>query len=200
MRCKHSSEEFQHFVNSCVTGQCTHFPSKIDFHLCKMIVDYDFNWRGFVSVGWCTAAVRAGGFSWRGFHDRRARRGHPAAVERRRSSGLLQPLPRVPAQRLCSIVSWLLDTCTGTSVGLYLALNSYSLLFKRGVDLSVSCWLLSTHSYLNDLDRISHGAYVPTQQDVLRTRVKTTGIVETHFTFKDLHFKWVQPPPVCPVI
>merc|ERR1712193_342937 len=25
--------------------------------------------------------------------------------------------------------------------------------------------------------------------DVLRTRVKTTGIVETHFTFKDLHFK-----------
>lgn len=49
-------------------------------------------------------------------------------------------------------------------------------------------------SYLNDLDRISHGAYVPTQQDVLRTRVKTTGIVETHFTFKDLHFKWVQAP------
>ncbi|KAK7820178.1 hypothetical protein U0070_003589 [Myodes glareolus] len=31
--------------------------------------------------------------------------------------------------------------------------------------------------------------YIPTQQDVLRTRVKTTGIVETHFTFKDLHFK-----------
>lgn len=52
---------------------------------------------------------------------------------------------------------------------------------------------LSSQSYLNDLDRISHGAYVPTQQDVLRTRVKTTGIVETHFTFKDLHFKWVQP-------
>lgn len=55
--------------------------------------------------------------------------------------------------------------------------------------------LFSTLSYLNDLDRISHGAYVPTQQDVLRTRVKTTGIVETHFTFKDLHFKWEQPPP-----
>lgn len=49
-----------------------------------------------------------------------------------------------------------------------------------------------SHSYLNDLDRISNPAYVPTQQDVLRTRVKTTGIVETHFTFKDLHFKWVE--------
>lgn len=43
--------------------------------------------------------------------------------------------------------------------------------------------------YLNSLDRISHQNYVPTQQDVLRTRVKTTGIVETHFSFKGLHFK-----------
>ncbi|KAI5726672.1 hypothetical protein M8J76_006535 [Diaphorina citri] len=43
--------------------------------------------------------------------------------------------------------------------------------------------------YLNALDRISQPNYIPTQQDVLRTRVKTTGIIETHFTFKDLHFK-----------
>uniref|UniRef100_A0AC34FQF0 Guanine nucleotide-binding protein G(I) subunit alpha n=1 Tax=Panagrolaimus sp. ES5 TaxID=591445 RepID=A0AC34FQF0_9BILA len=43
--------------------------------------------------------------------------------------------------------------------------------------------------YLNALDRISQPDYVPTQDDVLRTRVKTTGIVETHFTHKDLHFK-----------
>ncbi|KAG7283237.1 hypothetical protein CRUP_004979 [Coryphaenoides rupestris] len=43
--------------------------------------------------------------------------------------------------------------------------------------------------YLNDLERIGKGDYIPTQQDVLRTRVKTTGIVETHFTFKELHFK-----------
>lgn len=49
--------------------------------------------------------------------------------------------------------------------------------------------LLLLLSYLNDLDRISQATYIPTQQDVLRTRVKTTGIVETHFTFKDLHFK-----------
>ncbi|XP_037777426.1 guanine nucleotide-binding protein G(i) subunit alpha isoform X2 [Penaeus monodon] len=43
--------------------------------------------------------------------------------------------------------------------------------------------------YLNALDRISRPGYVPTQQDVLRTRVKTTGIVETNFSFKDLNFK-----------
>lgn len=46
-------------------------------------------------------------------------------------------------------------------------------------------------SYLNDLERICQPNYIPTQQDVLRTRVKTTGIVETHFTFKDLYFKLV---------
>ncbi|KAF3819537.1 hypothetical protein GH733_015046 [Mirounga leonina] len=46
----------------------------------------------------------------------------------------------------------------------------------------------SASYYLNDLDRISQTNYIPTQQDVLRTRVKTTGIVETHFTFKDLYF------------
>lgn len=43
--------------------------------------------------------------------------------------------------------------------------------------------------YLNSLDRLGSPDYIPTEQDVLRTRVKTTGIVETHFTFKDLHFK-----------
>lgn len=47
----------------------------------------------------------------------------------------------------------------------------------------------SASYYLNSLDRISQPNYIPTQQDVLRTRVKTTGIVETHFTFKGLHFK-----------
>lgn len=44
--------------------------------------------------------------------------------------------------------------------------------------------------YLNALDRISAPNYVPTQQDVLRTRVKTTGIIETHFSFKGLRFKY----------
>ena len=37
--------------------------------------------------------------------------------------------------------------------------------------------------------RIASPQYVPTQEDVLRTRVKTTGIIETQFTFKGLHFK-----------
>jgi guanine nucleotide-binding protein G(i) subunit alpha len=47
----------------------------------------------------------------------------------------------------------------------------------------------SASYYLNKLDVISQRDYVPTQQDVLRTRVKTTGIVETHFEYKGLMFK-----------
>ena len=47
----------------------------------------------------------------------------------------------------------------------------------------------STCSYLNSLTRLSQPDYVPTEKDVLRTRVKTTGIVDTHFTFRGLYFK-----------
>lgn len=48
-----------------------------------------------------------------------------------------------------------------------------------------------TNSYLQSLDRISQPAYVPSEQDVLRTRVKTTGIVETRFCLRGLSFEWV---------
>ncbi|CAF0888625.1 unnamed protein product [Brachionus calyciflorus] len=46
--------------------------------------------------------------------------------------------------------------------------------------------------YLNSLDRISAPNYIPTQQDVLRTRVKTTGIVETNFNYKNLNIKMLD--------
>ena len=44
-------------------------------------------------------------------------------------------------------------------------------------------------SYLDSIQRLCAVDYIPSEQDVLRSRVKTTGIVETHFEFKDLHFK-----------
>ncbi|CAF2810318.1 unnamed protein product [Rotaria sp. Silwood2] len=46
--------------------------------------------------------------------------------------------------------------------------------------------------YLNSLDRLIQSDYIPTQQDVLRTRVKTTGIVETTFTLKNHRFRVVD--------
>lgn len=43
--------------------------------------------------------------------------------------------------------------------------------------------------FLNSLRRISAPNYIPSQQDVLRTRVKTTGIIESKFRYKGLLFK-----------
>lgn len=64
--------------------------------------------------------------------------------------------------------------------------NNVSVFFYRSREYQLND---SAAYYLNSLDRISQHNYIPTQQDVLRTRVKTTGIVETHFSFKGLHFK-----------
>ena len=44
-------------------------------------------------------------------------------------------------------------------------------------------------SYLDALDRLAEPDYRPTEQDILRTRVRTTGIVEIQFTFRKLHFR-----------
>ncbi|CAP21244.2 Protein CBR-GOA-1 [Caenorhabditis briggsae] len=48
----------------------------------------------------------------------------------------------------------------------------------------------SAKYFLDDLERLGEASYQPTEQDILRTRVKTTGIVEVHFTFKNLNFKF----------
>ncbi|CAF0996526.1 unnamed protein product [Adineta steineri] len=47
----------------------------------------------------------------------------------------------------------------------------------------------SAKYFLDKLEEIGSPQYLPTIQDVLRTRVKTTGIVEINFTFKDLNFR-----------
>nr|CAB3249915.1 guanine nucleotide-binding protein G(i) subunit alpha-like [Phallusia mammillata] len=46
--------------------------------------------------------------------------------------------------------------------------------------------------YLDELDRLCDPAYIPTEQDVLRTRVKTTGIIETAFEYKNLNFTLID--------
>jgi guanine nucleotide-binding protein G(i) subunit alpha len=43
--------------------------------------------------------------------------------------------------------------------------------------------------FLKSLRRISDQSYVPTEKDVLMTRIRTTGIVETQFTYKQILFK-----------
>ncbi|KAG8956221.1 guanine nucleotide-binding protein subunit alpha [Tulasnella sp. 424] len=43
--------------------------------------------------------------------------------------------------------------------------------------------------YFNALDRIGSPSYMPTDQDILRSRVKTTGITETSFKIGELTYK-----------
>ncbi|XP_006122539.1 guanine nucleotide-binding protein subunit alpha-14 [Pelodiscus sinensis] len=50
----------------------------------------------------------------------------------------------------------------------------------------------SAKYYLTDIDRIAMPSFVPTQQDVLRVRVPTTGIVEYPFDLENVIFRIVD--------
>jgi len=63
------------------------------------------------------------------------------------------------------------------------------LCFKRSSEYQLND---SAQYYLDSLERIGDRRYVPTVQDILRTRVKSTGIVEYDFEFRSLHFRIVD--------
>ncbi|XP_043568531.1 guanine nucleotide-binding protein G(q) subunit alpha-like isoform X1 [Chiloscyllium plagiosum] len=50
----------------------------------------------------------------------------------------------------------------------------------------------STKYYLSDTDRIAAPDYLPTQQDVLRVRVPTTGIIEYPFDLENIIFSYLK--------
>ncbi|KAM6894685.1 guanine nucleotide-binding protein G(q) subunit alpha-like [Lycodopsis pacificus] len=50
----------------------------------------------------------------------------------------------------------------------------------------------SAEYFLNDIHRISDASYLPTQQDVLRVRVPTTGILEYPFDLENVGFRMVD--------
>ena len=49
--------------------------------------------------------------------------------------------------------------------------------------------LILLSSYFDSIDRIAAHDYMPSDQDVLRSRVKTTGITETTFIIQDLTYR-----------
>lgn len=53
----------------------------------------------------------------------------------------------------------------------------------------MSSHLTSLFSYFDAVERIAQPDYLPTDQDVLRSRVKTTGITETTFIIGDLTYR-----------
>ncbi|KAM6902277.1 guanine nucleotide-binding protein G(q) subunit alpha-like [Xenentodon cancila] len=50
----------------------------------------------------------------------------------------------------------------------------------------------SAKYYLNELDRIAQAGYLPSQQDILRVRVPTTGIIEYPFDLEKVVFRMVD--------
>lgn len=54
-------------------------------------------------------------------------------------------------------------------------------------------------SYLSDIDRVTAEGYVPTQQDVLRVRVPTTGIIEYPFDLENVIFRYPQKHQDCSI-
>merc|ERR1711997_92427 len=50
----------------------------------------------------------------------------------------------------------------------------------------------SAKYYLSDIDRIAEPDYLPTQQDILRVRVPTTGIIEYPFDLEEIRFRMVD--------
>jgi len=50
----------------------------------------------------------------------------------------------------------------------------------------------SAKYYLSDIDRVAEVGYLPTQQDILRVRVPTTGIIEYPFDLEEIRFRMVD--------
>lgn len=46
-------------------------------------------------------------------------------------------------------------------------------------------------SYLSDLERIKDPNYLPTEQDILRARAPTTGIIEYPFDLDSIIFRYI---------
>uniref|UniRef100_A0A8C1IMH5 Guanine nucleotide-binding protein subunit alpha n=2 Tax=Cyprinus carpio TaxID=7962 RepID=A0A8C1IMH5_CYPCA len=74
--------------------------------------------------------------------------------------------------------------------------REYQLYEKTGGQVNKLSFLLTNtqdvFNYLSDLDRIAEPSYLPTQQDVLRVRIPTTGIIEYPFDLQSIIFRMVD--------
>jgi len=83
---------------------------------------------------------------------------------------MFRSFERIPAQRFGSIVS-------------------YDFSLFHGVCSSLTAFCVVFSSYFDSIARIGSRNYMPSDQDVLRSRVKTTGITETTFQIGELKYR-----------
>ena len=70
----------------------------------------------------------------------------------------------------------------------FILVMCFFFLYYGGTYMVLRCFCCG-FSFLDSLERLGEATYTPSEQDILRTRVKTTGIVEIQFHFKKLHFR-----------
>nr|CAD7411929.1 unnamed protein product [Timema poppensis] len=56
----------------------------------------------------------------------------------------------------------------------------------------VMCIVELCYSYLMEIDRVADPKYLPTEQDILRVRVPTTGIIEYPFDLEEIRFSYLS--------
>lgn len=62
--------------------------------------------------------------------------------------------------------------------------------FNTCMACTIRLWLRLFCSYLSDLERIEKPDYLPTEQDILRARAPTTGIIEYPFDLDSIIFRY----------
>lgn len=62
--------------------------------------------------------------------------------------------------------------------------------FNTCMACTIRLWLRLFCSYLSDLDRIEKPDFLPTEQDILRARAPTTGIIEYPFDLDSIIFRY----------
>lgn len=52
--------------------------------------------------------------------------------------------------------------------------------------------MVNDYSYFENMERLFHDEYIPSATDVLRARVRTNGVIETHFRIHGIQFRSVE--------
>lgn len=103
----------------------------------------------------------------------------------------LAPENREAAGRVCDdkLFTGTLTSAIGQDIRLLWSDNAIRHAFSRSSSFQLND---SAAYYFDAIQRVSAADYVPTPQDVLRSRTKTTGIIETEFDVQGTHFRMVD--------
>lgn len=89
-------------------------------------------------------------------------------------------------EHLCTLKSRLFSTVALVS---FLGGSNVTWIQERQHFNEKALFLISVPSYLDDYERIVDSSYLPTEQDILRARVPTTGIIEYPFDLDSIIFR-----------